>query len=239
MRGFRGHLDFLEVALEDIELANRLMHEVLGRSLDELPPQTRRFLLLLEEMVRQSCERLEIHQEDYRFYRRDILTFTGWSYNQLRIHMERLLDLEYVLMHRGHQGQRICYELLYGGQGRDGETFCMGLLDVDAIKSGKSPSTMQTLWGQKAPLGGGRPDFVPRLSPDCAPLAGGVLGSADGQLERESGQNSEESLKNAHLEGGRKSQSYRIRSPYARPASTSTGRGSPGNGSGTPVEQAD
>ena len=39
-------LSYIEVTLSDIETANRLAHEVLGRSLDELPPQTRRLLLL-------------------------------------------------------------------------------------------------------------------------------------------------------------------------------------------------
>jgi len=37
-------IEYIEVTLEDIALANRLAHEVLGRSLDELPPQTRRVL---------------------------------------------------------------------------------------------------------------------------------------------------------------------------------------------------
>ena len=35
-------LEYIEVELDDIALANRLAHEVLGRTLDELPPQTRR-----------------------------------------------------------------------------------------------------------------------------------------------------------------------------------------------------
>ncbi len=37
-------VEYLEATLSDVELANRLAGEVLGRSLDELPPQTRRFL---------------------------------------------------------------------------------------------------------------------------------------------------------------------------------------------------
>ena len=37
-------IEYIEVTLEDIALANALAHEVLGRSLDELPPQTRRVL---------------------------------------------------------------------------------------------------------------------------------------------------------------------------------------------------
>ena len=44
-------IEYIEVTLDDIALANRLAHEVLGRSLDELPPQTRRVLGLIEALV--------------------------------------------------------------------------------------------------------------------------------------------------------------------------------------------
>ena len=37
-------IEYIEVTLADIEAANTIAHEVLGRSLDELPPQTRRLL---------------------------------------------------------------------------------------------------------------------------------------------------------------------------------------------------
>ena len=42
-------IEYIEVTREDIAIANRLAHEVLGRSLDELPPQTRRLLELPDE----------------------------------------------------------------------------------------------------------------------------------------------------------------------------------------------
>ena len=44
---------------EDIDVADRLMAEVLGRSLDELPPQTRKLLLLIDELVHGECGRAE------------------------------------------------------------------------------------------------------------------------------------------------------------------------------------
>jgi DNA primase catalytic core len=66
-------LQCLEVNLDDIELANRLAHEVLGRSLDELPPQTRRFLLLLDEMVKKECEEKKMERGEYRFFRSDLI----------------------------------------------------------------------------------------------------------------------------------------------------------------------
>ena len=43
---------FIEVTLDDIALANELAPEILGRSLDELPPQTRRLLGYIRELVK-------------------------------------------------------------------------------------------------------------------------------------------------------------------------------------------
>ena len=43
------------MTLTDIETANRLAHEALGRSLDELSPQTRRLLELVAAMVERHC----------------------------------------------------------------------------------------------------------------------------------------------------------------------------------------
>ena len=37
-------VEYIEVTLDDIEVANRLANEVLGRAVDDLPPQTRRLL---------------------------------------------------------------------------------------------------------------------------------------------------------------------------------------------------
>ena len=70
-------LEYIEVTKDDIAMANRLAHEVLGRSLDELPPQTRRLLLLVDEMVRQDCERKKIERQDFRFSRKDVRAFSG------------------------------------------------------------------------------------------------------------------------------------------------------------------
>ena len=43
------HLAYIEATKADIALANSIAHEVLGRTLDELPPQTRRLLILLHD----------------------------------------------------------------------------------------------------------------------------------------------------------------------------------------------
>ena len=125
---------YIEVTLEDIAVANRLAHEVLGRSIDELPPQTRRLLMLLDEMVTRACGELKMDRKDFRFTRRRIREKTGLSYEQVRVHLDRLVDYEYVLTHRGGRGQSFVYELIYDGKGRDGKPFLMNLLDTEKLK---------------------------------------------------------------------------------------------------------
>jgi hypothetical protein len=144
-------LSYIEVTVDDIAHANRLAHQVLGRSLDELPPQTRRLSGLLHQMVSKACQRLKMTRSDYRFSRRDVRMYTGWSYDQVRVHLDKLVEMEYVLVHRGGRGQSFVYELLYDGQGQDGQLFLMGLMDVDALKA---ISTAEALGGEEAPFGG-------------------------------------------------------------------------------------
>lgn len=65
-------------------LATRLAHEVLGRTTDEMPPQTRKLLLLIQAMVREMSERQQCQPGEVRFTRRDIRASTGWSDSQLK-----------------------------------------------------------------------------------------------------------------------------------------------------------
>jgi len=131
----KERIEYIEVSREDIAIANSLAHEVLGRSLDELAPQTRRLLYLIEEMVASECRRLKMKRCDLRFSRKLIRDFTGWSDFQVRIHIQKLETLEYLLIHRGGRGQSFVYELLYDGKGRSGEHFFMGLIDVAKLRA--------------------------------------------------------------------------------------------------------
>src|SRR5690606_12606238 len=85
-----GSLEYIEATLADIEAANRIAHEVLGRSLDELPPQTRRLLGLLQSLVESTSEEKGIDVDQITFTRRDARAFTGWSNTQLKLHLDRL-----------------------------------------------------------------------------------------------------------------------------------------------------
>ncbi len=126
-------IDYLEVTQADIAQANALAHEVLGRSLDELPPQTRKLLGLVHGWVQTECVRQGITRADFRFSRKDVRDATGWGDTQLRLHLDRLADMEYLQEHGGRRGQSYQYELRYAGEGHDGQAFLMGLLDVTKL----------------------------------------------------------------------------------------------------------
>lgn len=127
-------LDYIEVTLNDIAIANRLAHDVLGRSLDELPPQTRTLLHSITDQVAQACQRDSLKQSDYRFSRKDVRQWSGWTDFQVKKHMHRLEEMEYVLIHRGRRGQSFDYELLYQGEGEGGEAFLMGLINPQNLQ---------------------------------------------------------------------------------------------------------
>jgi hypothetical protein len=127
-------VQYIESTLEDIEMANRLASEVLGRTSDDLPPQTQRLLRQIDSMVTAACQRLGQDRADYRFSRRDVREFTAWGNTQLKVHLRRLEELEYLLVHRGGRGQSFVYELLHGLPAEPGTKYLAGLIDVDQLR---------------------------------------------------------------------------------------------------------
>lgn len=126
-------VEYIEVTADDVAVANKLAHQVLGRSLDELAPQTRRMLMLLDGMVTAACGRLAMERKDFRFTRKEVRDAVGWTDFQVRTHLERLVALEYVIVHRGTRGQSFVCELVYDGQGKDGTPSLPGLVEATAL----------------------------------------------------------------------------------------------------------
>jgi len=71
---------------------------------------------------------------DLRLNRRDIRDFTGWTDTRLRIHLQRLVDMEYLLLYRAERSKTFVYELIYKGEGGDGSRFVMQLIDTEKLK---------------------------------------------------------------------------------------------------------
>jgi hypothetical protein len=134
-------IEYIEVTAEDISQANTIAHEVLGRSLDELPPQTRRLLASVVEHVRSQAREQAIPVAELRFTRKDVREATGWGDTQLKVHLARLVELEYLLTHRAERGQGFAYELLFDGDAStavhlSGLIDTAGLHDYDGQRSG-------------------------------------------------------------------------------------------------------
>ncbi len=124
----------IEATVEDVELANRLISEAMGQSLDDLLPQSRQLLVLIDDLVNQQSKTRKIDRTHVRFTQRQLRDTFGWGDYQLRRHLKRLIELEYVLAHRTGYSNGRQYQLLYDGQGRDGQSFLLGLIDPSKLK---------------------------------------------------------------------------------------------------------
>ncbi len=134
--------EFIEVSVADIALANRLAPELLGRSLDELPPQTRRLLTVIKTLVRTRMEKEALDQRDVLFSRRELREASGWSEFQVRMHLTKLETFEYVFRRWGKQGRGCAYELAVNPQPE--EIAHIGLLDVGKLRPKEIATAMTT-----------------------------------------------------------------------------------------------
>ncbi|MEO8007742.1 MAG: toprim domain-containing protein, partial [Betaproteobacteria bacterium] len=203
-------IEYVEVTLADIDTANALAHDVLGRSLDELPPQTRRLLGDVVTLVRARAQVQGARTGDVRFTRKDVRAATGWSDTQLRLHLDRLTDLEYLIAHRGSRGLTFEYELLYDGEG-DLKPHLSGLIDTATI--GTTATSRVSEGGSR----GGDPQFAGSTRPQNAPIAGPTRGEPSAQtqaLARASGHSSSAEPKKHFSKANGKTSSY----PHAVPA---------------------
>ncbi len=131
-------LEYIEVTREDIALANELAGVVLGRTLDELPPQTRALLGEVQGLVRTK--------KGAAFTRRELRERSGWSLTQVSVHLERLIALELVGVRSGRWGSQFIYELLATEEAPGG---------VPLIDAAQLHAYEVNLTGQKGHLTGG------------------------------------------------------------------------------------
>jgi hypothetical protein len=212
-------VEYIEVSLEDIAVANRPITSCASHSLDELAPQTRRLPELVAEMVAQACARLDMDRGDYRFSRREVREHTGWGPSQVAIHLDRLVELEYLIVHHGGRGQQFVYELLFDAS-VDGQAQLAGLREIETLRQADT-STVANLPGSAADLSGqeGNLPGTSRGHPGPKPGGGNVKSG-----KHRDGMNAAEHkpARNAHLESGAKRRSYTLHRTDRR---TATARG--------------
>jgi DNA primase len=141
-------IEYIEVTLDDIALANTLAHEVLGRSLDDLPPQTRRVLGLIEASVAEQVKVQGLPRRDVRFTRRELRNRCGMSDAAIRVHLERLVAMEYVRTAAGRNGLRFEYELSFDGDLDRSAPQMIGLIEVEALRATHPESSSTTVTSQ-------------------------------------------------------------------------------------------
>jgi hypothetical protein len=103
--------EYIEATKADIAMAGELAAVVLGQALDDLPPQTRRMWNALAGHVATAAAAQGIEPGRVTFTRREIQAALGWSYQQSRLHLDRLTEQEYIVAAGGGFGQVLRYRL--------------------------------------------------------------------------------------------------------------------------------
>ena len=122
---------FIEVTLDDISLANELAPEILGRSLDELPPQTRRLLGYIRKLVKKKSGGAK---DASTFSRKELREICGWSLTQVRVHLERLVELECLAIRHGRLGSQFVYEMLLDADAPEAVAH-IGLIEIASLRT--------------------------------------------------------------------------------------------------------
>ena len=125
-------VEYIEATIADIEAANAIAHEVLGRSLDELPPQTRRVLAAIVAHVQTRRKQTSLPRAEIRFTRRELREATQQGDTQMKLHLARLAELEYLMVHRAERGQGYVYELVFDGD-PNAKLHLSGLIDTATL----------------------------------------------------------------------------------------------------------
>jgi DNA primase len=116
-------------------------------------------------MVQENTTALAMQRSDYRFSRKDVRSYTGWTDFQVKTHIKKLEALEYLLVHRGCRGQSFVYELLYDGQGHDGQAFLMGLIDSKQLQHAYDKKKVH---GKTKLAGPSSPQVAPKAPGSCS-----------------------------------------------------------------------
>lgn len=134
-RAVRGdvEVEYVEVKVEDIALANELARDVLSRALDELAPPVRGMYREIRALCERRAAEMKCSLRDVKLSRREIREATGWSDWQVRTYCQQLVELEYLQATTGANGKKFVYELAWDGKDEESPAL-RELVDVEKLK---------------------------------------------------------------------------------------------------------
>jgi hypothetical protein len=139
-------------------------------------------LKLIDGHVGAECQRQAIRRTEYRFARRTLREAIAWGDTQLRLHLERLVELEYLIPRRDGAGGKFTYELAYelAQQGDDKpRAQVAGLITPAALQAlATELNTATTATATVTKSRGADPEVAGRLRGDSGPVAGMSRGAA-------------------------------------------------------------
>lgn len=125
-------IEYVEVELSDIALANELAEEILGKAQDELAPPVRGMFEAISKACRGKADELKIKVEDVQLTRREIREMTAWSDWQVRMYCQKLVEMEYLFAVVAANGKPAVYQL---ARDEDSQTATLrGLTSIDELK---------------------------------------------------------------------------------------------------------
>ena len=133
-RATRGdvELEYVEVTIADVALANELAKDVLCRALDELAAPVRGLYDELRALCVKRADELNCQPDAVQLSRREIREATGWSDWQVRSYCRQLVEMEYLYASINGNGRPCVYSLARAEEnGSDG---LRGLTDVAQIE---------------------------------------------------------------------------------------------------------
>jgi DNA primase catalytic core len=105
-------VEYLEVELSDIALANELAKAVLWRSFDELAPPVRGMLKQVRDLFEKRAKEAGTDIYQVQMSRRELRKETGWSEWQVKNYCQKLLDMEYLSLTASGNGKASLYKFI-------------------------------------------------------------------------------------------------------------------------------
>ena len=125
-------VEYVEVTIADIALANELAHDVLARGLDELAAPVRGLYDELRALCVKRAEEMNCQPDAVLLSRREIREATGWSDWQVRSYCRQLVEMEYLYATVNGNGRPCVYSLARAEE--NGGAGLRGLTDVAQLQ---------------------------------------------------------------------------------------------------------